>query len=463
MISPEGGGFSLREKSLRRTKLQTREDFLNVFTPASPIQNPAKFVGREREVEEAVTALLSKGADLVVYGERGCGKSSLAYMVHSVTQGDFEILSYYGLRDRLEERGFLSWLIGPERKQFNCIWVNGFERPLEQVMHAVLTRRRQREDDHVFGPGLLYHLPSEADQVEVASKIGFNKVFVAEDELKEIHVREKPINIKEGFELAVQRYSDSHDSQLVIILDEFDGIKDRADVAFYLKNIPNVRFILVGIAETTFDLLGQHSSIARQAHAVKLNPMTDRELQGILRVGTMILERYCRFSDEAIEDIVSASHRSPYWCHFLAKSLLQTQIDSHRDFERFIAAKEGKTTSVEASEVHQVINTLSDNPECRLFEEQLISVLMHDEINRRVLLRIAEQQEHLITSRAIEESFGDGDLGTETVRDTMEGFLEMPNGPFKVRAKIRGNYSFSFIDPNFKRYVLIRSGSSAQK
>lgn len=447
--------FSLRERKLRRMRLKTREDFLNVFTPASPIQNPAKFVGREKEVEDAVTALLSKGADLVVYGERGCGKSSLAYMLHSITQGDFEILDYYGLRDRLEEKGFLSWLLGPEKKRFNPIWVNGFRKPLEQVMHTILTKRRSRENEQVSGPGLLYYLPSEADQVEVASRIGFNKVFVAEDKLKEIYVREKPASIKEGFELATQRYADSHENQqLVIIIDEFETIIDRSDIAFYLKNIPNVRFILVGIAETTFDLLGQHSSIARQAHAVKLKPMNEQELRGILRVGTMILEQHCRFSKNAIWNIVSNSHRSPYWCHFLAKSLLQRQIDCQGNFESFIKGK--GNNKIDVAEVREAIVTLPDNPECRLYEEQLISVLMDDEINYRVLVRIAQQENYLITSRKIAESFTEEDLDNKIVLDTVNDFLSMPNGPFEVKATVRDNSSFSFKDPNFKRYILIR-------
>src|SRR5262249_10345726 len=157
---------------------------------------------------------------LVVFGERGCGKSSLANMLHDIARGEFEILDYYGLRPYLEKKGFWSWLVGPSRKKFNVILVNGFGRTLDEVIHLVLTRRREK----TFGAGLLSYLSKEADQIEISAKIGFDKVFTSETELKEIRIPEKPINIKEGFEIAMERYADEHSEELLIIIDEFETV-----------------------------------------------------------------------------------------------------------------------------------------------------------------------------------------------------------------------------------------------
>lgn len=455
-MSDSSNKLYIRERALKRLKLKTREDFLNVFTPASPIHTAAKFVGRQRQLEDMISALLSKGADLIVYGERGCGKSSLAYMLHSIAQGDFELLDYYNLRDRLEERGFLSWLIGSDRKTFNVIWVNGFAKRLDEVIHSVLTRRREQANKRVFGPGLLAYLPTEADQIEVATKIGFNKVFVAEDEVKEVHIPEKPVNVKEGFEIALQRYSDSHQEQLLIIIDEFETIQDRSEIAFYLKNIPNVRFVLLGIAETTLDLIGQHSSIARQAHAIKLEPMTGEELRDIVEVGALILERHCRFSAEVVEGIVKNSFRSPFWCHFLAKALLQNQMDTEKNFDRFRSPK--KPVGIGALEFDAMLEGLADNAECKLYEESLRAVTLEDDLNWRVLTAIAEQEDTLIVNRKVVEQVtrGPAKVSETDVVATVDGFLGMSNGPFEVKFRIRDICSFVFLDPNFKRYVLIR-------
>jgi Cdc6-like AAA superfamily ATPase len=456
MVNVDNIDNNLRERALSKIKLKTREDFLNVFTPASPINTPAKFVGRQKQLEEMITALLSKGADLIVYGERGCGKSSLAYMLHAVAQGDFELLDYYNLRERLENRGFLPWLMGTDKKSFNVIWVNGFGKRLDEVIHSILTRRRERLGSRIYGAGLLSYLPSEADQIEVATKIGFNKVFVAENELKEVHVPEKPINIKEGFELATQRYADSHSDQLLIIIDEFETIQNRAEIAFYSKNIPNVRFVLVGIAETTFDLIGQHHSISRQFHAVKLEPMTEKELEGILNVGKYQLRNHCNILYEAIQQIVDSSYRSPYWCHFFAKTLLQDYLESQKSFEKFRQSKK-KPMRIGKKEFEEMINGLQDNAECRLFEEQLKMVTLNDDINWSVLTTIGEQEETLmVTENIVNQVSQSSDISESDARATIDGFLEMQHGPFEVKSQIRDRRSFVFRDPNFKRYILFR-------
>ena len=456
MSSESSNKLYIREKALRRLRLRTREDFLNVFTPASPIHTPAKFVGRQRQLENMISALLSKGADLIVYGERGCGKSSLAYMLHAIAQGDFDLLDYYNLRGRLEEKGFLFGLFGSDRKTFNVIWVNGFGKRWDEVIHSVLTRRRARTNNRVFGPGLLSYLPTEADQIEVATKIGFNKVFVAEDELKEIHIPEKPVNVKEGFEIALQRYADSHEEPLLIIIDEVETIRDRSEIAFYLKNVPNVRFVLVGIAETTLDLIGQHSSIARQAHAIKLEPMTGEELRDVVEVGALILERHCQFSGEVVEGIVKNSFRSPYWCHFFAKALLENQMDTRQSFDRF--RKPEKPVRIGAGEFDAMLEGLADNAECKLFEESLRAVTLGDDLNWRVLIAIAEQEDALIVNKEVVKQVvrGRGKVSTADIAATVDGFLDMAHGPFELKSRIRDVCSFVFRDPNFKRYVLIR-------
>jgi energy-coupling factor transporter ATP-binding protein EcfA2 len=446
-----------RHSRLSKIKIKNREDFLNVFTPASPIQSPSKFVGREQALEDMVGAIISKGADLIVYGERGCGKSSLAYMLHDITQGNFEILDYYGLRDRLEKRGFLSWLIGPERKKFNVIWVNGLGRSFEEVVNAILTRRKERIGDKIFGPGLLSYLPKEADQIEIASKIGFNKIFTSEGQLKEVHIPKQPINIKEGFEIAMQRYADQYDDQLIIILDEFETVTNRGEISFYLKNMLNARFVLVGIAETTFDLMEHHASISRQTHAVKLDVMTTDELSSILDIGSFILRNHLLITDDTIEQIIYHSSGSPYWCHFFAKALIQKQLEKAGNFERFLSLTRSSPLNINEQDFESILQNLPQNAECRLFEEQLQGITLGDELTTRILVYIAKNQNSIISSSLVcQELEKEQNISKKDIIETINGFLEMRNSPFEQKSKIRDIISFSFRDPNFQRYILIR-------
>ena len=138
----ESPHYKRRIERLGRFRITMPEDLLNVFTPTDIIKEPARFAGREEALEDMINALLSEGADLFVFGERGCGKSSLVNMLHNIAKADFEVLDYYsGLRERLEKKGFLlgflSTPIGRRRKQFNVIWVDGQGRSLDEVLREV--------------------------------------------------------------------------------------------------------------------------------------------------------------------------------------------------------------------------------------------------------------------------------------------------------------------------------------
>jgi len=66
----------------------TKPSIINVFTPAQEIQESERFAGRSEELEALSTALQSKGAQIVMYGQRGVGKSSLARQLQKLAIND---------------------------------------------------------------------------------------------------------------------------------------------------------------------------------------------------------------------------------------------------------------------------------------------------------------------------------------------------------------------------------------
>ncbi len=435
----------------RRPALQS---LLNVFTPNNPISEAARFAGRSRQLEEVADALLTRGADLIIFGERGSGKSSLARMLHSIATGEYQVLDYYGLREHLERKGKILGVTAPwatERKTFTTIWVDGFGKSVDEVIHAALTRRK----DDRFGPGLLAYLPTESDQIEVASKIGFDKVFTGETSVREVFVPEKPINVKEGFELAVQRYAAEYpDRELLIIVDEFETVTNRAGIAQYLKSA-NARFALVGIASTTVVLVPEHASIARDIHAVEVPPMTYEELAIIVGIGSYILADYLTYGDDAVDVIAKAAHGSPYWCHYLARGVLQEKIEAAGSWEAFVESRT-RPQVVTAAAVLGLINGLHRRPDCRIYEEVLKLTTMDDPINEQVIRAIAALPEEIISSRSISSSLQTSGIDEGDVKATIDGFLALDGSPLEDLGRIRDVVRLSFRDPNFKRYVLLR-------
>lgn len=175
------------------------------------------------KVEQITSALLSPDADIIVFGERGTGKTSLAHMLQAVAAGEYQLLDYYGLRRHLESKGKIP--LTRTRATFTVIWVPGFGQSLDDVIYSAPTRRA----DSRHGPGLLYYLEDEASQIEIGAKIGFDKVFTGESSVKQVFVPPQPRNIKQGFELATQRFAKANPGkEVLIIIDEFETVQDRA-------------------------------------------------------------------------------------------------------------------------------------------------------------------------------------------------------------------------------------------
>lgn len=452
-----GLDISRRVSDLKQiSRRSAREDLLNVFTPNSLISNPAKFAGRQHALESMINALLTEGAHAVVFGERGCGKSSLAAMLYNIAQGRLGLLDYYGLRQNLERRGLLSFLFGPTKKTFKAIWVDGFGKTVDELVHAILTRRAERLPEWEYGPGLLAYLPTEADQVEVASKIGFDKVFTAQDEVKEVFVPQKPLNVKEGFEIAVQRYSQAYENDLVIIIDEFETVKHKAEIAQYLKSVRRVRFVLVGVAQAAIELIGEHASIARDLHGIQLAPMNDDELGFILQIGAHILAPVCTLGREAMTGIVRHSHGAPYWCHFLAKALIEQEIELAGSVAAFLNSSPSRT--IDADKVQALLTSLPGRPDCSIYENALEQITMEDERIARVLLEIASIDRNIINSPAVYRALErQGTISRDVAREVIEAMLRAPTSQFEERGRSLDTVSFAFRDPNFKRYILIRN------
>ena len=438
-----------RFSTLDRLRPRSREGVLNVFTPASMITEPAKFVGRVNELEAMINALHSQNANLMVFGERGAGKSSLARMFFEIVSDNFEILDYYGLRERLEKKGLILGLRG-QRKRFNAIWVDGFNKNLNQVIHSILTRRPEPS----FGQGLLFYLRKEADKKEVTSKLGIDSdLFNASAQVKEVFSSEKPETVKEAFEVATQRYASDYSEDLIILIDEFETIKDGREISQYLKSA-HARFVLVGIADKVGDLVSQHASVAREAYGIRLESMRNEELGMILEVGSYLLQGICKIHEDAKREIIRNSYNSPYWCHLLARAAILDKMESEGTFEDF---REINPT-IRAFDVRQVIPSLAKRPETSIFEGLLQDTPMSDERLRKILLHMAKTGDNIMYSSKLADEIAQTEgIPRDITIKVIEDFLKLKAEPFREHARVLDSVSFSFQDPNFKRYIQIRN------
>ena len=256
-----------------------------VFTPAAPIDKRDLFAGRLDQINLVYGAILEKGQHAVIYGERGVGKTSLANII-----------------DELLPEGIITAKITCDSSDdYGSIW--------RKALRRIRLTYQQR------GLGLGEH-PRE--------------VQVSMEDLLPEEKQPLPGDIIQLFERIGPRPIS------VLIIDEFDRVpeaKTRTLVADTVKglsdNIPAVTLVLVGVARTVDELVGEHPSVERNLKQIRLPRMSANELGEIIDKGLSALGM--RIIGQVRHRIISLSQGFPHFTHLLSKYSAKQAMEQNRD------------------------------------------------------------------------------------------------------------------------------------
>ncbi|MGO8918424.1 MAG: AAA family ATPase [Stellaceae bacterium] len=209
----------------------------DAFTPTRPKHDTALFSGRFKQLQRIIAAIEEERAHVMVYGERGSGKTSLANV----------------LAGKAEEAGYLVL-------RFACSSELGFE----DIFRAFLRRL----------PATLL-----ADGIGATSRAGVDNF-------------EQLLAERCGIAELIQLFERICEKHLILIIDEYDRVTSedaKAKLAELIKNLSDanvpVTLLIVGVAENVGQLLGKHPSLQRTIVTVPMPLMTRREIDGIIAAG----------------------------------------------------------------------------------------------------------------------------------------------------------------------------------
>jgi hypothetical protein len=236
----------------------------NAFRPHAPIEDPGSFVGRQEELERVRDAIDAAGLHVVLYGERGCGKTSLANVA---TAGATRIQVF------CEETASFSSLLRDTALKYQASHPQTIT--FDAVSDAIVTRGMTLPASRLTGNQFLQLLaPNE---------------------------------------------------QLCIVYDELDRVQDKSLILSLAElaknaatNFSHLTLVMVGANDTADGLLDGHLSNFRNLRQVPLTRMSVGELQGILTRGEGVLS--ITFDPTVKYEMVQMSDRMPYYLHLLATS-----------------------------------------------------------------------------------------------------------------------------------------------
>lgn len=272
-------------------RMEQRVKISQVFRPGAPIDKYALFAGRLEQVKDVIDATIQPGRHVILYGERGVGKTSLAKVIS-------EILSNAGVK--LLDSGTINC---DPTDDFSSLWHKIF-----RELSIVLENKETRQVGFVPPNGR-----SQSEKV------------CLEELLPE---KTTPDDVRYVFNYVP--------TKSIIIIDEIDRLKNQEATTLLADTIKNLSdhsvkttLILVGVADSVGDLIAEHKSIERAIIQVPMPRMSRSELIQILDKGLPTVNM--TIEEPAKNWIADLSKGLPHYTHSLGLYAALKAIDDDRD------------------------------------------------------------------------------------------------------------------------------------
>ena len=249
-----------------------------LFTPSAPVAIIELFAGRQQQASRIVDAVAEPGRHVILYGERGVGKSSLAQII--------------------------PFLIPRGPQTIRHIRVPVFSGDRFSIVAKRIFERIHFEAD--YGEGRKTYSVSEFYPNEVT----LDNFLTEMDQFKQTEIP-------------------------IIVIDEFQEIDDE-DTSIIVSNLlkalsdtgSNVTIIIVGVADNVTDLIERHQSIERCTEQIQMPRMPVGERREVLekRLGRLGMS----ISGDAKWKIVNLSKGLPAYVHALGKFATFTALGNRR-------------------------------------------------------------------------------------------------------------------------------------
>lgn len=294
----------------------------NAFTPAKEVQDIDRFAGRTATLDSLAAALQSDGAQIVLYGQRGIGKSSLSRVLTQIAVNDDAAIS------RLET--------APHSKfDYLPIYVTCDD----SVTNVDKLCLRLLTDEQALAPWIPFKVSERTNVQEGGGKLGVKVIELSGKISGSITERQTEVeaDVTSTFINACRQIVSSGVAAdgVLIVIDEFDRISDKSGIASILKALgpEKVTFALVGVASDVRELIADHESVARQIAdgTVFVPPMDADELAEIITRAMAALDNKYSFDLAAINWITTIARGHPFYVHLVGKHALLRAISQKTD------------------------------------------------------------------------------------------------------------------------------------
>lgn len=283
-----------------------------VFQPRTPINRRDFFAGRWDQLTTIVDAVGQVGLHVVIYGERGVGKTSIANVIrpllHAFDQPEDESLQ---VPDRL-----ITKVNANSEDTFSSLWRKALD---EIELESVRTQIG-------FALGTTKTVSTLAEYFQLPDLLTI-------DTIRKV----------------LAKLPDS-----VFVFDEFDRLPKKHAKPFtdLIKSLSDYAIrstiMIVGVSQTVDELIADHASIGRALIQVPMPRMTTKELQEILQKSGEALRM--KFEDAAMLRIVRLSQGLPHYTHLVGLESVRAACGDRRRLVSGEHANQGFVKAVKSAD-----------------------------------------------------------------------------------------------------------------